>query len=211
MSYMSNVDNAVALVNAYLRLNGYFTVTEYPIMAAPSKGAARTVTDIDVLAFRFPGAGVRTAARSGRSALPLSGHQTDPALGVPASGADMLVGEVKEGRAVLNAGATNPYVLAEALVRFGCCEPAEAEGIVQNLMRNGKSHLKAGHEIRMVAFGATANSTIGSNYTRISLGSVLGFLKTHMSDHWEVLRHADTKDPAFGFLMTIEKALRDRK
>ena len=203
------MDNAVALVNSYLRLNGYFTVTEYPIMTATGRGPARTVTDIDVLAFRFPGAGVRSAIGR-RSALPLSGHQTDPALDVPASGADMLVGEVKEGKAVLNAGATNPLVLAEALVRFGCCDPDETGQVVRNLMRNGNSPLKSGHRIRMVAFGSTADSTAVGSYTRISLGDVVRFLKKHISDHWEVLRHADTKDPAFGFLMMLEKALRDR-
>jgi hypothetical protein len=201
------MDNAVALVNSYLRLNGYFTVTEYPIMATARGGPPRTVTDIDVLAFRFPSAGIRPA--NGRSALPLSGHQTDPALEVPASGADMLVGEVKEGRAVLNAGATNPFVLKEALVRFGCCDPEEAGQVVENLIRSGSSPLKSGHRIRMVAFGATRDDVAVGNYTRISLGNVLGFLKNHISDHWEVLRHADTKDPAFGFLMTLEKALRD--
>lgn len=204
------MDNAVALVNSYLRLNGYFTVTEYPIMAATARGPARTVTDIDVLAFRFPGAGARTVVPGRRSVLPLSGHQTDPALKVPASGPDMLVGEVKEGRAVLNAGATNPLVLAEALVRFGCCDPDEAERVVQNLIRSGNSPLKSGHRIRMVAFGSTADSRVAANYTRVSLGEVLGFLKKHISEHWEILRHADTKDPAFGFLMTLEKALRDR-
>ena len=28
--------------------------------------------------------------------------------------------------------------------------------------------------------------------------------------NWGVLRHTESKDPAFGFLMTLEKALRDR-
>ena len=202
------MDNAVALVNSYLRLNGYFTVTEYPIMTATGRSPARTLTDIDVLAFRFPGAGIRSA-KGRRSTLVLSGHQTDPALEVP-SGADMLVGEVKEGRAVLNAGATNPLVLTEALVRFGCCDPEEAGRVVENLIRNGNSPLRSGHNIRMVAFGSTKDPSVPGNYTRISLGDVLGFLKQHITEHWEILRHADTKDPAFGFLMTIEKALRDR-
>ena len=48
------MDNAVALVQAYLRLNGYFTVTEYPVIATRRDGTYRTATDLDVLAFRFP-------------------------------------------------------------------------------------------------------------------------------------------------------------
>lgn len=49
------MDNAVALVQAYLYVNGYFTVAEYPVLEALKHAGYRTVTDIDILAFRFPG------------------------------------------------------------------------------------------------------------------------------------------------------------
>ena len=51
------MDNAVALVRTYLQLNGYFTITECPVMETASGEHFRSVTDIDVLALRFPGAG----------------------------------------------------------------------------------------------------------------------------------------------------------
>ena len=51
------MDTAVALVQAYLNVNGYFTVVEYPVLEAYRGGHARSVTDLDVLAFRFPHAG----------------------------------------------------------------------------------------------------------------------------------------------------------
>ena len=51
------MDTAVALVQAYLNVNGYFTVIEYPVLEAYRRGHARSVTDLDVLAFRFMGAG----------------------------------------------------------------------------------------------------------------------------------------------------------
>src|SRR5262245_18598254 len=51
------MDPAVGMVESYLRVNGYFTVTEYPIVEASKYGEYRTATDLDVLAFRFPGAG----------------------------------------------------------------------------------------------------------------------------------------------------------
>ena len=51
------MDTSVALVQAYLRINGYFTVTEYPVIASRSDGTYRTATDLDILAFRFPNAG----------------------------------------------------------------------------------------------------------------------------------------------------------
>jgi hypothetical protein len=37
---------------------------------------------------------------------------------------------------------------------------------------------------------------------------VLDFLQRYVRKHWNVLRHLQFKDPAFGFLMTLEKAKR---
>ena len=48
------MDHAVSLVQAYLQLNGYFTSAEYPIIAGAGRNGFRTITDIDILAFRFP-------------------------------------------------------------------------------------------------------------------------------------------------------------
>ena len=48
------MDNAVALVQAYLRLNGYFTVSECPVVEPLRPGNVRTMTDLDILGFRFP-------------------------------------------------------------------------------------------------------------------------------------------------------------
>ena len=50
------MDTAVALVQAYLHVNGYFTVVEHPVLELRA-GQVRTVTDLDVLAYRLPGAG----------------------------------------------------------------------------------------------------------------------------------------------------------
>jgi hypothetical protein len=63
------MDNAVALVQAYLNVNGYFTVTEYPVVEAIKYAGYRTATDLDVLAFRFPGAG-RLAELGGKKRPP---------------------------------------------------------------------------------------------------------------------------------------------
>lgn len=53
------MDTTVALVQAYLNVNGYFIVVEYPLLEADRGCQARTVTDLDVVAFRFPHAGAR--------------------------------------------------------------------------------------------------------------------------------------------------------
>ena len=51
------MDNAVALVQAYLRVNGYFTVSEFPVIELRRREGYQTATDLDILAFRFPGSG----------------------------------------------------------------------------------------------------------------------------------------------------------
>lgn len=47
------MDVAVGLVRAYLQVNGYFTVTEFPVVESVGTGGYRSATDIDVLACRF--------------------------------------------------------------------------------------------------------------------------------------------------------------
>src|SRR6266545_7003665 len=104
------MDTAVALVQAYLNVNGYFTVVEYPVLEAYREGA-RAVTDLDILAFRFADAGHEVIR--GRHHGPLGGRAfaPDPVLGSPAGRPDMIVGEVKEGAAHFNPATRNPVVL----------------------------------------------------------------------------------------------------
>ena len=61
------MDHAVALVEAYLQINGYFTVAEYPVIASFGKQHYGVATDLDILAFRFPGAGRLVPGRGGMS------------------------------------------------------------------------------------------------------------------------------------------------
>jgi len=58
------VDTAVELVQAYLRVNGYFTVAEYPVLDAAGPGGPRTIKDLDILGVRLP----RTPGASGAAA-----------------------------------------------------------------------------------------------------------------------------------------------
>ncbi|HUF26020.1 MAG TPA: hypothetical protein VMM18_03465 [Gemmatimonadaceae bacterium] len=193
-------------MQAYLRVNGYFTVAEYPVVETTLSGGVRTTTNLDLLAFRFPHAGRLVPARGGGATRHRMETAPDPALGVSPERSDMIVGEVKEGRAVLNDAATDPATLRVALVRFGCCSADAAPQLVENLLRDGRALLPVGHEIRMVAFG----STIGApgRYHTVTLGHVLAFLQDYIREHWEVIGHTDHKDPAFGFLVLLEKALR---
>lgn len=121
------MDTAVGLVQAYLRVNGYFTVAEYPVLDATGPGGPRTITDLDILAVRLH----RAPGASGTVDAPL-----DPALGA-GGGADMILGEVKEGRPHPNPAMRDPAVLEAAFTRFGCCAPTDAARLVAELLETG--------------------------------------------------------------------------
>ena len=200
------MDTAVSLVQAYLRVNGYFTVTEYPVIARARDGTYRTATDLDVLAVRFPNAGRLVPGR--RPSGDEDHFVVDKVLGVAADQADMLIGEVKEGRAELNEAATDPAVLRAVLVGFGCCPRAHAPRIVEELIRDGRARLPNGHLLRTAIFASIVSATDTRHQLVISLGHIAQFLRAYIDEHWEVLRHSDSKDPAFGFFMTLSKAER---
>ena len=199
------MDTAVALVQAYLQINGYFTVAEYPVLEAQRVGGFRTATDIDLLAFRFPSA-ERLIPAEGRGARAEIRIEVDPELHCPHEHADMIVGEVKEGSARLNGAARDPNVLRVTLTRFGCCLPTEVDAVVQRLLHSGRATTPCGHSIRMVVFGSRGEALPGRDVQVITLGHVIHFLREYLHRHWDSLHHAEFKDPVLGLLAMMEKA-----
>ena len=196
-------DTAVSLVQAYLHVNGYFTVAEYPVLEAYRSDHARTVTDLDILAFRFAGAGHEVIRAHGRRAL--DERMTDPVLRSPANRPDMIIGEVKEGLARFNAATRDPVVLQVALTRFGCCPPEHARDLTQRLLSLGHVETPAGHVIRMVAFGTAPETGTATHWTTVPMAHVVSFLRDYLRTHWQILRHAQIKDPTLGTLALLEK------
>ena len=197
------MDTAVALVQAYLQINGYLTVVEYPVLEASRFSPARTVTDLDVLAFRFAGAGHQVINRHGHRD-PDREFEPDPALSCPSGRPDMIVGEVKEGAARFNSATQDPDVLRAALARFGCCHPTHAGELARALLARGHVDAPSGHAIRMVAFGAVSDGTSNRWHT-VPMHHVVDFVRTYLREHWQVLRHAQIKDSTLGLLALIEK------
>ena len=200
------MDAAVSLVQTYLRVNGYFTVTEFPVVEHVSESDFRTATDLDLLACRFPTPAEAVVGES-RADRALRVGGPDPLLEVPEGTVDMIVGEVKESVAEFNPGGMRPEVLAAALARFGCCRPgAHAEKVVRRLLRRGRAETGHGHVVRLVAFGASTDTR--GPYLQVSLDRVVKHLEAYVRDNWNVLRHTQSKDPALSFQMIREKAER---
>lgn len=199
------MDTAVALVQAYLHVNGYFTVTEYPVLEAYRRDETRAVTDLDVLAFRF--AHPEHDVKRGRGRRPLGGQALipDPVLGCSADQPDMIVGEVKEGAARFNTAARDPVVLQVALARFGCCPSPHVGPLTQQLLAQGRAVTPAGHAVRMVAFGDSAGAASQHAWTCVPMRHVVEFLQTYLRQHWGVLRGVQIREPALGVLALMEK------
>ena len=200
------MDNAVALVQAYLRVNGYLTVTEYPVVEAVPSGGFQAATDLDILAFRFGHASMLGQPVSPTGAPHAGLLPVDPALDLRPDLPDMIIGEVKEGRAMLNRGAIDQGVLTAAIARFGCCDAGEARAVVEDLLRRGRAKIPHGHRIRLVAFGSHPPETPSKHYEVILLGHILAFLREHLRRHWAVFQASETKDPALGFLKILMKS-----
>jgi hypothetical protein len=199
------MDHAVSLVQAYLQLNGYFTSAEYPIIAGAGRNGFRTITDIDILAFRFPSGVPVPQGRQTPQGLNIT--EVDEGLGIAPDTVDMIIGEVKEGRVGINSGVRDPAVLKAVISRFGN-SAEEDETVVRSLLATGLATLPSGYIVRLVAFGAFPPGAQVPPCRIISLGHVLTFLQAYVRKHWSVLRHLQFKDPEFGFLMTLEKARR---
>ena len=198
------MDIAVSLVKTYLQMNGFFTIAEYPILEAVGQGAHRTVTDVDILGISFPGAGsfADDAATRGIQVTP------DPALDLTESHIEVIIGEVKEGAAVLNPSATDPDVLLAVLRRLGQMDPELAAGVVEDLRADGEAFHPAGIRVRLMVFASKPPDQRRPSFRWMSLAVVGRWLAEQIREHWDSMKSVQSKDPALGFLILFEKAIR---
>lgn len=195
------MDTAVAFVETYLRVNGYFTVTEFPVLESCHYGV-KTLTDLDILAVRFPFAGRLLPGQRQDQGLVFT---PDPALGGVIGETDMIIGEVKEGRAHLNDAMREPAVLQAVLSRFGCCNHEHVPHVVEALLRKGKALTYSGHQVRIVVFAGSPDLDTGHGFQTISLAHVTGYLQDYLRQYWGFIKQAQFKDPVFSSLVMLEK------
>lgn len=196
------MDTAVALVQSYLYMNGYFTVTEYPVLELMEDGEYRTVTDVDVLAVRIPGAG-RGGGEVGGTFVGV-----DPELDVDLERIDLIIAEVKEGRADLNASARDPRVLRAALDRFGALGEERVERVIADLLEDGEADHPGGPRVRLMAFGARPPTNRSVSYRWRLHGDLAGFMYRRIGQNWSAAQAMQSKDPALSFMLLLEKAVR---
>jgi len=196
------MDTAVALVQSYLYMNGYFTVTEYPVLELMEDGEYRTVTDVDVLAVRIPGAG-RGGGEVGGTFVGV-----DPDLDVDLERIDLIIAEVKEGRADLNASARDPKVLRAALNRFGALGEERVSRVIADLLENGEADHPDGPRVRLMAFGARPPTKRDVSHRWRLHGDIAGYMYRRIGQNWSAAQAMQSKDPALSFMLLLEKAVR---
>jgi hypothetical protein len=206
------VNPAVSLVRAYLRLNGYFTATEVPVIKKGREGIYYESTDIDLLALRFPRASHIVA--QGRPGPEDDLHlPPDPDFDIPMDAVDLIIAEVKEGKPRLNPNLLEEDTLYRALVRFGFCPPEQLERAVRDLQERGEAWVRdegvgMPFRVRIVAFGdGDGNHYVG--YTVAPLKHVADYVKNHLKRYRDIMRPIRVTDPTLGLLHLLEKLEED--
>lgn len=194
------MDPAVALVQAYLQLNGYLTVAEFPIVAAGVNGV-ETVTDVDLIAVRFPLAQPLGAG-------PAHASSPDSALRVSDDAMDLLICEVKEGKGRVNPNLNRADTLHGTLERIGCCAPDHVDHHVQALLRRGTADMEHPGGVRcrarLAVFAGRPGDTRRAPVV-IPLAHVARQICRFLQEHREALHSMRLTQPALAHLHLLDK------
>lgn len=199
---------AVSLVRTYLSLNSYFSTTEVPVIKKGPDGLFYEVTDIDILALRFPQAS-HIVAQGRPGPMDDLHFPPDPELDIPSDAMDLIIGEIKAGRPRLNPHMRSEDTLYRAMVRFGFCPADRLDQAVEELQATGETWVRDGgvaipSRVRLTAFG-DGEVQNGDGYTVIPLRRVASFVMDHLRKFHEVLHPVRLTDPTLGLLHLLEK------
>lgn len=205
------MDTAVALVNAYLRFNGYMTAPEQPVLVGEGNPTRyRTATDVDILALRFPSSAVvvpRNDDDGVQAATDLE-VSLDEQLAVKDGCVDVLIAEVKESRPRLNRALRDPDVLYATLRRIDPGLDAPIEQAARQLIERGETTCRAGDHpwrFRLIAFGSGGAEREGAPFKVMQLRHVSTFLLRCMARHRQVWNDAQFSDPVLDLLHLFDK------
>jgi hypothetical protein len=197
------VDIAVNLVESYLRLSGYLTLSEFEVQRRSDTGF-ETVTDVDIMALRLPG-DVFAGDPHGEEDCRLLLLQ-DPILELEPDMTDLIIGEVKQGAAEFNPGIRSHVVLHSMLRRVGHLYDESLEEVVSALQEDGvrMSPARGGGDIRtrLVAFGRSPHCDLHTiSHTHI-VETMLGFF----AGTEEAFKPVQFRDPAPAMLSLLLKS-----
>ena len=200
------MDPAVGLVSAYLELCGYFVLAELPVREAEGEHY-RDVTDLDIVAVRFPYPSAEVPADP--FAL-LLGSDSD--LRTFEDGVDVIIGEVKEGAPSINPALRGTAVIAFALRRLGCCPPHEIPARALSIARRGRAEMQMAPglqcRVRLVAFAGKGDQEARSVLT-IPLAHCAAVIRRSLSDAESGFAFARWKDPTLGLMALLAKVTPD--
>jgi hypothetical protein len=132
-----SADPALDLAVAYLRLNGYFVLTEQELHVREPTGF-RSLTDIDIVALRPPTAPGPVHYHTGDGVEEcLIVTDIDPTLDPDPTRFDVIIGEVKTADATLNPALRTPGALHAALRRIGDLYATPIDEVVDRLLIHG--------------------------------------------------------------------------
>ena len=198
------MDIAVNLVENYLRLTGYLTLSEFEVQRRDERGRFKTVTDIDIMGLRMPGDVYREDSHGeGDCEMMLI---DDPVLKLEPDTIDVIIGEVKQGQAELNPGIKDHGVLRSLLRRVEWLYGDDLGTVIRGLQGQGLHHgdWKGGAKVRtrLVAFGRSSFS----NLNTISLSHMITTLLEFFEEHEEASRPIQFREPAPAFLSLLLKS-----
>ena len=197
------MDIGVNLVESYLRLTGYLTLSEFEVQRRADDGQFVTITDVDIVGLRTPGdVYVGDPHKKDDCGLLLI---SDPELQLEPDCVDVIIGEVKQGQAVFNPGLKDHRVLHSVLQRIAWLYVGELNDVVTGLQQKGVHYAEArgGGKIRtrLVAFGRSEETTLNTiSHTHI-VDTMMGFF----SDFDDAFRPVQFKDPAPALLRLLQK------
>jgi hypothetical protein len=198
------MDIAVNLVENYLRLTGYMTLSEFEVQRRDKEGRFRAVTDIDIMGIRFPG-----DIYFGEPREPADYEMLlidDPVLELEENTIDVIVGEVKQGQAEFNPGIKDHGVLHSMLRRVQWIYDVDINGVIDELQREGihRASSKGGGTVRtrLVAFGRSRFS----NLNTVSISHIVTTLLDFFERHEDAFRPIQFREPAPALLSLLLKS-----
>ncbi|HLF78860.1 MAG TPA: hypothetical protein VJB57_15380 [Dehalococcoidia bacterium] len=183
-------------------------LAELPVRARDKRGY-HDVTDIDILAVRFPHQPHPLKDPMAQPLNVLLGK--DPDLGTFEEGLDVIVGEVKESRARLNPPLRQRETVAFALRRVGCCPEESVEEEAQRVIQDGQREHRMPEgmrcRVRLVVFaGFKSSKQKAARY--VSLEHCASFIAGRFREGRDVLGGAQFKDSVLGLFALQDKLVR---